>query len=95
MLSGVVAALEAPELDHPWPEHPTDQGRILLGLFLSVTKSDTYRVLHASVIESGVCNADIHIQLNEEESADLAKELRAWIEKPIYQFIWKKFGWEG
>jgi len=94
MLSDVVRALEAPELDCPWPAPPYDIDDTILGLWFTVTAMEPHRVLRARLIERGVLRADIYIDLNAEESAELAKDLRDWIKKPTYQFIWKRFGLE-
>ena len=94
MLSDVVKALEAPELDQPWPKPPLEFDECYLGIWFTVTAQNPHRVLTAKLIESGVLRADICIDLNAEESAELAEDLRHWLKNPVYHFIWKKFGLE-
>ena len=96
MLGDVAAALEAPVLEHDWPRFSFDMADTYLGLGLSVSKGEPYRILRVRMVDvSGDhYRAEFDISLDAEEAAELAKDLREWIKAPEYHFIWNRFGWK-
>ena len=94
-LGSVIEALLAPSLDAEWPIClEFEDGDGLFYFYPTVLphqggeKTLRFRIFQDGLDDGAPYRADIRFKLTSAQADELAKELKAWCNDPVYAFIW-------